>query len=412
MLLRKNADLCVMLSPELRLFIQEHLQDEPERLLLSAGRYPDVDVRMAAQQIAARQHIREKLPEWYTQPELIFPSALSCQQASSELTAKYKQELMPVDGRIYDLTGGLGVDSYYFSQRAKSVLYMEQQPELYAAAVHNFAALGAQNIQALQGSCLDLLPTLPSPDMIYIDPSRRGTQRQRLLSLEDYEPCLDSLRRLVFPHAARILLKISPMADIWESLRLLPEATEVHVLSVKNDCKELLFLLAPQVPQQLPPEAVKIVCVHWGREEKKEFCCFRRTDEQAARTQIRYGRPEPGGYVYEPNASLLKAGAFQWTALQFGLEKLAQHSHLYTSSRHVQDFPGRVFRIVRLWPFRSSGLHKLKEALPQANIAVRNFPLGAEALRKRLQIKDGGNNYLFGTTLQDGERVLIQGEMA
>ena len=174
-----------MLSPELRQFIQEHLQDEPERLLLSAGRYPTVDVRMAAQQIAARQHIREKLPEWYALPDLVFPSALSCQQASSELTAKYKQELLPVGGRVYDLTGGLGVDSYYFSQRAESVVYMEQNPDLYTAAIHNFAALGAQNIRALQGDSLSLLPSLPSPNAIYIDPSRRGTQRQRLLSLED-----------------------------------------------------------------------------------------------------------------------------------------------------------------------------------------------------------------------------------
>ena len=398
-----------MLSPELRQFIQEHLQDEPERLLLSAGRYPDVDVRMAAQQIAARQHIREKLPEWYTQPKLFFPSALSCQQASSELTARYKQHFVPPGALLYDLTGGLGVDSYYLAQKAGFVTHIEHNPELHAATRHNFQILSAENIKTLQGDCRRLLSELPTPDMLYIDPSRRGTQQQRLLSLQDYEPDLDSLRREVFPQVPRILLKISPMADIWESLRLLPEATEVHVLSVKNDCKELLFLLAPQAPQQLPPEAVKIVCVHLDRESSPEFFNFQLADEMAARAEVSYTAPLPQNYLYEPSASLLKAGAFCLPTQRWGLGKLSQHSHLYTSPRLHADFCGRIFRITRVWPFHNTQLRTLQEAVPQAHIAVRHFPLGAETLRKRLKIKDGGDTYLFGTTLANGEKVIIEG---
>jgi SAM-dependent methyltransferases related to tRNA (uracil-5-)-methyltransferase len=398
-----------MLPSELFAFIQEHLLDEPERLLLSAGRYPGVDVRMAAQQIAARQHIREKLPEWYAQPELFYPSALSCQQASSELTARYKQHFVPPGTLLYDLTGGLGVDSYYLAQKAGLVTHIEHNPELHAAAKHNFRILSAQNIRTLQGDCRQLLSELPTPNMLYIDPSRRGAQRQRLLSLQDYEPDLDSLQRELFPKVPRILLKISPMADIWESLRLLPETIEVHVLSVKNDCKELLFLLAPQTSQQLAPGTVKIVCAHLGHGSAPELFEFQLTDEIAAKERVSYAAPLPQGYLYEPSASLLKAGAFCLPVQRWGLGKLSQHSHLYTSPRLHADFCGRIFRIIRVWPFHNTQLRALQEAVPQAHIAVRHFPLGAEVLRKRLKVKDGGDTYLFGTTLANGEKVIIEG---
>lgn len=378
------------LSPELRIFIQEHLQADPNLLLLQTHRYPGIDVAFAAGQIQARRQIREKLPSWYQNEYLIFPSRLSAEQCSSEITARYKQALMK-GKRFCDLTGGLGIDTYYFSQVAKEAVYIERFPGYCEAAQHNFNTLGAVNIQIRCEDACHIAPSLEA-DTFYIDPARRGTGNKRIFALSDCEPDVLQLKPLLLQGDRRLILKISPMADLEESLRLLPETSEIHILAVKNECKEVLFVLDAAIQTQ-PPH---IYTTNFETSVPTQHFDFKWDAEKTA-TSAFAGVLEQ--YLYEPNAAVLKSGAFKLAGEHFQLKKLHQHSHLYTSSCLQQDFPGRIFQILTAFPFSGKLLKKLNTEIPKANITTRNFPLTVAELRKRSSIKEGGDLYLFATTL-------------
>jgi len=385
-------------------FIQAHIEDDPKKLLLSAQRYPQVDVRFAAIQIEARQRIKEKLPLWFAVPELIFPSILACQQASSQATARYKARFVQEGESVIDATGGLGVDCASLAEKAEQIIYIEQDKQICVTAEHNFKALTLPHIDVRYGSCTDLLPTLPSVDLIYIDPSRRNAQQRRLFALSDCTPDITAIQEGLLQKAKRVLVKISPMADIWQTLRLLPQTTEVHVLSVKNECKELLFLLEkPKNPTSI--HTLPIICTDIDREGHDTQITFTLHQEATATALILDKTPE--GYLYEPNASLLKAGAFKYLSQHYGIQKLSPHTHLYASPTLHASFPGRIFNIIRVLDFSKLTIKNLHLSIPQANMAVRNFCMEAEALRKRLKIKEGGDVYLFGVTLYDNNYALI-----
>lgn len=393
------------LSDDLKRFIREHACEDVAALLLKKKRYPEIDLPLAASQILARRQLRGKLPAWQANEALFFPSRLSAEQCSSELTARYKQRLVGPDMQVCDLTGGLGADSYYFSLKAHSVTYVERYPEYCEAARLNFRALGAGNIRVVEGDAAELAGVLPAPDAFYLDPARRGEGDKRVFALADCEPDLVQLKERLLERAPLVIAKISPMADLQHTCALLPETTEVHVLSVKNECKELLFVLRRK-PAGAEPA---VFCVNWtgGAADAGAEQSFRFTFGQERSAPL-----HPAGrvkrYLYEPNAAILKAGAFKRIALATATEKLHASSHLYTSDVQAPGYPGRVFETEEVIPFSGKITKTLARTVPRANISVRNFPLSADELKKRTRIADGGDTYLFGTTLSGGEKVLIR----
>lgn len=382
-------------------FIDEHLQDDISRLLLDAKRYPDMDIPFLAEQIVARRKVVDKLPGWSACKAIVYPSRLAAEQCSSELTARYKQRLIGEDVHLCDLTGGLGVDSYYFSLKAKSVTYIERFEQYAEAARDNFSLLGAANITVIAGNGVELAAGIPGVDVFYLDPARRGEGNKRMFALADCEPDLTALLPMLLQSAPKVIAKISPMADISHTLGMLPEATSVHVLSVRNECKELLFVLE----RDRAHNDVELFCVNLNPNGEEEMFVF--TPEVERNTKAAYA-DAVGGYLYEPNASLLKAGAFKVLTEAFPVAKLHKSSHLYTSDQPVYGFPGRKFRVVEVLPFSSGMAKRLANDMPQANITVRNFPLTADALRAKTKIKDGGDVYLFATTLANEDKVLIK----
>lgn len=249
----------MQLTAGLKQFIRAHLTDNTDKLLLAASRFPGIDIRFAIDQIIARRQIQHKLPFWYEQDELIYPSRLSTEQCSSEQTALYKQQLLR-GNTVCDLTGGLGIDTFYFAQKAGNVIYVERFPEYCTAAQHNFKVLNTSNIHIIHSDACDIIQTLQA-DTFYLDPARRGNGNKRLFALTDCEPDILQLKPLLLERARRVIVKISPMADPEETLRLLPETREIHILAVRNECKELLFILEGTTPSVQP---VKIYAVNLG----------------------------------------------------------------------------------------------------------------------------------------------------
>lgn len=381
-------------------FIKEHAADDLARLLLSAAKYPGMDIPFLVNQIAVRRQIREKLPSWYENERLVFPSKIAAEQCSSEQTAAYKQELVGEDWTVCDLTGGLGIDSYFLSRKAKHLTYIERFPAYCEAAEYNFSVLGAGNITVVNGDITQFVEALPVVDAFYIDPARRGESNKRVFALQDCEPDLPGLLPKLLKHSPRVIAKLSPMADIQMTLELLPGTTSVHVLSVKNECKELLFVTERGAEGRQP----SIRCINFGTNGVQSFL-FTMEEERNAGLIL---AERVGAYLYEPNVSVLKAGAFKQIAVRMGVKKLQVSSHLYTSDQLVPGFPGRRFRVDEVLPFTGKLCKGLSKTLPQANITVRNFPLSVEELRKRTKIADGGPVFLFATTLSDGEKVLVR----
>lgn len=388
------------LTREIKDFIALHSRDDVASLLLNAKKYPEFDMSFIAAQIQARRQIKDKLPLWYACDSLVFPSKVAAEQCSSEQTAVYKQRLVGEDVTLCDLTGGLGIDSYFFSLKVKLVTYVERFHEYCEAAQNNFDILQAGKIQVVESDSLDYLERISSVDVFYIDPARRGEGNKRVFALQDCEPDLVQIKPHLFEKAPLVIAKISPMADIRHTLSLLPETREVHVLSVKNECKELVFVMERE---KTVSEAM-VYCVNYTSSGMEQCFNFMFSAEQNTLSPVAHGLKQ---YLYEPNASILKAGAFKSIACRMGVEKLHISSHLYTSDTEVPDFPGRRFVVDEVIKFSGKHCSNLYRTIPQANITVRNFPLTVDEIRKRTKIKEGGEVYLFATTLGNDEKVLI-----
>lgn len=390
------------ISDDLRRFIREHADDDVRTLLLAAARYPGVDVPLAVIQIEAHRRIREKLPAWYAaRDRLVFPSRTAVEQCSSEPTARYKQRLVGDDVRcLCDLTGGLGVDTAHFAACVPHVIYVERDRTLFEAAMRNFVSLGIGNVEGVNASAEEALEGLSAVDVCYIDPSRRGAGDRRLFALADCEPNLERLLLALLSKAPTVIAKLSPMLDLQHTLTRLPGTSEIHVLSVRNECKELLFVVRRD--HTAPPQ---IHCINLTADGKEQAFRFTPDEERTAPLRLASSVAQ---YLYEPNASILKAGAFRLTTVRMGIDKLHVDSHLYTSDSMVVDFPGRCFRVEEVMPFGRALCRTIARTVPRANLAVRGFPLTADALRRRLKVADGGNVYLFATTLSDGRRILVR----
>lgn len=391
------------LSPELKEFIRTHALEDTDKLLLSSKRYPDIDIPFAVDQILARRQVREKLPDWFANEEIIYPSRLSTEQCSSELTGHYKQTLVKGQS-CCDLTGGLGVDSYFLSGKVEEMTYVERFSQYCDAARHNFKVLGINNIKIICADMREIIEDLHA-DTFYIDPARRADCNKRVFALTDCEPDIIQLKPILLDRAQRLIVKISPMADLEETLRLLPETQEIHVVTVKNECKEILFILEGDSPRSdFHTVRIHAVNLHEYTDNRQSFN-FTLAEEKEAPLQT---ATTIGHYLYEPHAAILKCGAFKLTAIRYEANKLHRHSHLYTSSVLRQDFPGRHFIVEDVMPFSGKLLKQIEKQIPQANITVRNFPLTVAEIRKRSRVKEGGDIYLFATTLADEQKVIIK----
>ena len=379
-------------SPADQAFIQQHLATDPAQLLLKYGR----DKQPLIAQIEARQKAKHKLPSWVAQPNVVFPVGLSVEQSSSEATAHYKANLL-LGKLLIDLTGGMGVDTSFFAKRFERVIYVEQNEQLVAQARHNFAVLGLENITCVGGNSIDFLRQFSQKaDCIYADPARRASQEsnaRRVHALADCEPDVLKCLPLLLEKAERVLLKTSPLLDISHVLHELKTVEAVHVVALENEVKELLFMV-----NQQPTESVLVHAVNLPNQAFLHVF--------AEETALSVPLSDPLAYVYEPNAAILKAGAFKSVARQLSLYKIAPNSHLYTSQELVTPFPGRIFA------FQAAVKADSKVLLPflpdgKANLTLRNFPGTTNELRKKLRLKDGGNVYLLATTLANGDKRIL-----
>lgn len=487
------------LSAETIDFIEQNAEEDVRTLALKAKRVEGVDLPLALTQIAGRQTARHKLPTWGMTDGILYAPHLPLEQCSSETTARYKATL--VSGESFtDLTAGFGVDCFFLSTRFRRATYVERQSLLCDIARHNFPLLmnriaseietelsdkgtsspresaaeeaGRTTIEVVNADCAEYLQRMEKVDCLFIDPARRDVHGRKTVAIADCEPDICQLEHLLLQKGETVLIKLSPMLDITQALRILSSITDVYVVSVQNECKELLLRLSsdkastdePQihcvnliprqghpsvsvgkatetdanaqlkgfgqlkdfvsmkgsyqlensdqlkgsnqpkesstcsngiVPLYILPNGVKVYCSSFSFTPREE------TSASIAYTDV------VGHYLYEPNTSLLKAGAHNSVGIRYGLQKLHPNSHLYTGDTLLPDFPGRCFIVEQTWGFSKKEL-KAMAALRQANVTIRNFPSSVNDLRKKFHLTDGGDTYLFATTLSSGEKALIQ----
>ena len=376
-------------------FVLEHENDEPARLLLSAERWPEVDVRRAVRMIEGRRKMREKAPSWYACAAIDYPASLPLEQCSSEETARYKQAFVPEGGRIADLTGGLGVDCWAMSRRAAAAHYCERNEALCAAARHNFPLLGATNISVHEGDGVSWLEQdTEGFDLIYLDPARRSQTARRVYDIADCEPNLLEIKEKLLQHAHRVLAKISPMADISRTIGQFPEIQELHIVAAGGEVKELLFLLGKPQPVGAPLLVAAEGSIRFA---------FHPEEEPAA--EVRYA-DRIGNYLFQPAKAIRKAGAFRLLSARFGVAKLAPSTHLYTADTPAAAFPGKRFVVEDVLPWGNAARQELRRRFDRVELTALNFPMTTDALRKRLGIPDGGDRHVFATTLNN-DKVLI-----
>ena len=381
-------------------FVYSHINDNCLSLRLKYAKLNDFDVRFAIDQIEARQKVKDKLPFVAVTETFLFPSLISAEQCTSEAVANFKSSIFNEGyNSVCDLTGGLGIDTLAISSVVENVTYVERFSEYSSVAEHNFRLLN-RNIRVINSNCEDFLRLDIRFDALYIDPARRGESNKRLFAFSDCEPNVLALLPRMFEVADNVYIKASPMADISMSINELMYVCDIYVISYKNECKELLFRLNKD---KATSSNVNIVCIDI-RNTSTSLFEFEYADE-ADISDVKYS--EPLRYLYEPSSSLLKAGAFKSVARKYNLYKLAQSSHLYTSDVLVDEFQGRKFIINEIIPFSSNGVKSLCKSISEANITTRNFPLKVEELRKKLKIKDGGESYIFATTDNNKQKILI-----
>lgn len=408
------------LTPEQKQFILAH---EQENVRETALRFVRDDMPLLLSQIIGRRMAEKKIPAWYAEEDIIYPPHLSLEQSSSELTARYKASL--ISGRndtfvdltsfvettnpgsvewenntFADLTGGMGIDFSFLSPYFRTAFYVEQNEELCRIAEHNFQVLGLRNTTIYCAGAEHFLKETIPLDFIYLDPSRRDNIGRKLFRIDDCSPDLLKIKPWLLEKSGRALVKYSPMLDISLAVKSLGYVSEVHVVSVDNECKELLFLLSSKTTV-IEPLFVAVNLKRSGREERFLF-----TITQEQETLVGFA-DNPDRYLYEPNSSILKAGAFKSVAEAYSLQKLHINSHLYTSDKLIEDFPGRIFEVETFFVPNKKNIKTFSQETRKTNITVRNFPMTVAEIRRKTGLEDGGDIYLFATTLANGQKVWI-----
>lgn len=394
------------LTEETLRFIREHRNDDVRSLALQARKYPAVDMPVAITQIAGHQVAEVKVPAWANKEGILYPVHLSLEQCSSEITARYKAELIAKSATrqdtFTDLTGGFGIDCSFISACFKQATYVERQEALCEIASHNFPLLDLPQLTVCHADGVQYLQAMSPVDWIFIDPARRDGKGGKTVAISDCEPDVSALETLLLEKAQHVLVKLSPMLDLTLAIHDLKHVQEVHIVSVHNECKELLLVLGHE--ESLSTEEVPIHCINLMSAQSPQSFTFTRKQEKDSACNY---ASTLKAYLYEPNASLLKAGAFRCISSAYGVEKLHPNSHLYTSDTYLPDFPGRKFRILNSCGFSKNEIKDMLGAEKKANLTVRNFPASVAELRKRLKLAEGGNTYLFATTLVNEKKVLI-----
>ena len=384
-----------ILSVEVQKFINDNQNSDITKIILKKSPFQGITSSELASQIEGKYKSKSKLPTWYATENILFPSKLSLEQASSEQTAKYKSSL--VEGNLLDATGGFGVDDFYFANTCKSVIHCELQEELSEIVAHNSEVFKKENIFCINQNSFEYLKNNNSFfDVIYIDPARRNNNKDKVFLLKDCEPDVPSSLDFLWNYTRTILLKVSPMLDISTAIRELSFVKEIHIVAINNEVKELLFLLK----KNDIIEDIFIKNINIRKEKVDVFSYYLSENEKKIES---YGLLFP--YLYEPNASIMKSGAFSILSNKYNIVKLAKNSHLFSGSELISDFQGRVFTIQKVVPFNKIFQKEIKNS--KANITTRNFPISVEKLRNQLKINDGGDLYLFFTTNKENEKIVI-----
>lgn len=389
-------------------YIKQHINEDVRQLALRGCKDMEVDLSLALQQIAGYQMAITKLPSWSAVEGMLYPPHLNMEQCSSEQTARYKAKLVENlllgdsgQSRLVDLTGGFGVDFAWMSAKFCEAVYVERDASLFAISDKNFKTLGLQNVKTYCTDGVKFLRTLDEATVIFLDPARRDQHGGRTYGIADCTPNVLLLAEELLCKSTWVLLKLSPMLD-WQRAvdELGPDRVrEIHIVSVGGECKELLVVLTEKYPDN---GGIKVFCVN----DDQMFTFLFKGKRLSHSTAFQKGL-EAGLYLYEPNASVMKAGCFNELAELYEVKALSANSHLFVSDHLIQDFPGRRFLILAVSSMNKKELHEKIQPLGCANITVRNFPLSVVDLRKRLKLREGGDNYLFATTTNSGERLLL-----
>ncbi|KAB7530457.1 class I SAM-dependent methyltransferase [Flagellimonas olearia] len=384
----------LILHTGVQLFINENWDTDTLSVLLQKPLFDGISQKELVEQLEAKKKCKDKLPTWFTTPNIYYPNKLNIEQTSSEQTARYKAGL--VDGKnLLDLTGGFGVDAYFFSKKIEKVFHCEINTELSEIATYNFGVLGQENITCVPEDGIHYLQNNSQKyDWIFVDPSRRNENIGKVFLLKDCLPNIPEQLPLLFNHTQKVLIKVSPILDLTQGLEELSFVKEVHVVAVNNEVKELLYLL-----EQHHTGDVMIKTINFTHDREVVFD-FVLNEEKVSSTKL--GSPQR--FLYEPNAAILKSGGFKIVGEKYGLQKLHQHSHLYTSETLV-EFPGRRFSIVQVLPYSKKTLRSFSQT--KANVTTRNFPLSVAEIRKKHKIKDGGDRYLFFTKNHDDSLLVL-----
>lgn len=383
-----------ILYPKVQEFIQDQLGVSIAKLALQKNPFPEIDWLTILNQIEAKTKSREKLPTWFSAKAIIYPSKLSIEQTSSERTAEYKSSLI-VGNSLIDLTGGFGVDDYYFAKKINKITHCEINTDLSEIVGHNFKQLGVTNIECIAGDSLTTLQsTTEKWDWMYIDPSRRNDTKGKVFMLKDCLPNVPENLDFYFEKSDSILIKTAPLLDIAAGLSELQNVKIIHILAIENEVKELLWELHKNYLG-----AIGIKTVNLTKDATNSFDFILNQES----TEANYSLPKR--YLFEPNSAIMKSGGFNAISVQYRLDKLHKHSHLYTSNELI-DFPGRVFEIQHAIPYSKKEI-KIHLENSKQNITTRNFPETVELIRKKWKIKDGGNSYCFFTTDMNNDKIVL-----
>ncbi len=383
-----------LLNIEVQEFINANLNSDITSIILKGTVFHNVETREIIEQIEAKKKCKSKLLSWFNTPHIYYPNKLNIEQTSSELTAQYKSGLINGNSLI-DLTGGFGVDCFYFSKYFKEVTHCEIDMSLSEIVSHNYKTLGISSIKTISGDGLQFLKdSHKTYDWIYVDPSRRNESKGKVFFLKDCLPNIPDSLPLLFERSKRIMVKTSPLLDISVGINGLKNVKEIHIVAVENEAKELLFILEKNYEGDIEVLTTNL------KKNKDESFAFKWSEETDAEANF----SEPLAYLYEPNSAILKSGGFKSISAQFTVFKLNVNSHLYTHD-HLIDFPGRSFKIDKVLPYSKK---VLRSGLPpKANVTVRNFPETVSQLRNKFKITEGGNLYLFFTTNMENEKIVL-----
>ncbi len=382
-----------ILSDEVQEFITSNLDNNLKKLALSKNPFPTIDFKEILNQIVSKKKAKEKLATWFTTSSIYYPNYISIEQTSSEVTAALKSNFI-FGENIIDLTGGFGVDCFYFAKNFKEVVHCEYNSELSEIVKHNFKTLKVNNVIFFDGDGLDYLKNISHTfDWIYLDPARRDTNKSKVFLLDQCQPNVIENLDFYFTKTNRVLIKTSPMLDIQKGINELKYVKEIKIIAVHNEVKELLWFLEKDYLSQIKISSYNL------ESDNKPF-------EFVLGEQKNSSFSLPKKYLYEPNVAILKSGGVDYLSNIVSVTKLHPNSHLFTSDEMIADFPGRIFEIEHIINLNKENQSKFLKN-KKMNVAIRNFPMTVEAIKKKFKIIDGGNWYVFFTTLKNEEKIAL-----